>query len=303
MILEDGVVIFTEKADWHSKGLAAACAREGLRPLILSMGECGFDLASGRPGLIFPGLDQRLPGAVFVRLIADGTTEQITARLGLLHAASVLGVEVVNDARAIEACVDKSMTTFRLAAAGLPTPSSFVVEGREDAQARFDALGRDAVLKPLFGAQGKGLVRLRPGDRIPEPQAVDGVYYVQEFVESRGSRANGGAHDWRVFVLDGRPLGAMIRRSTGWVTNIFQGAEGEPADVSGEAGALAVRAAAAVGAAYAGVDLIEDEDGRFLVLEVNSMPAWKGLQAATGIDVAAALARDLARRLARPDAA
>lgn len=303
MILEDAVVICTEKADWHSKGLAAACAREGLRPDILSTTDCGFELATGRPGLVFPGLEGRLPGAVFVRLIPAGTTEQITARLGFLHAARSMGVEVVNDARAIELCVDKSMTTFRLAQAGLPTPWTHVGEDREKAQGAFDALGRDAVLKPLFGAQGKGIVRLEPGDQLPAPETVEGVYYLQEFVASRGSRRNGGAHDWRVFVLDGRPVAAMIRRSTGWITNIFQGAEGEAADASGEAGRLAVRATEAVGAAYSGVDLIEDEDGRFLVLEVNSMPAWKGLTEATGVDVAALLAGDLARRLARADAA
>ncbi|HVI29213.1 RimK family alpha-L-glutamate ligase [Hansschlegelia sp.] len=303
MILEDAVVIFTEKADWHSKGLAAAMAREGLRPTILSMTECGFDVAPGGSGLAFAGLEGRLPGAIFVRLIPAGTTEQITARLGFLHAARAAGVRVVNDARAIEVCVDKSMTTFVLAQAGLPTPRTVALERREAAQAAFDSMGGDAVLKPLFGAQGKGLVRLNPGDELPEPEAVGGVYYLQEFIASRGSRAAGGAHDWRVFVLDGRPIGAMIRRSEGWITNIFQGAAGEAAAVDGEAAALAVKAAAAVGADYAGVDLIEAEDGRFLILEVNSMPAWKGLWEATGVDVAAALARDMAGRLARPDAA
>ena len=155
MILPDTVVIFTEKADWHSKGLAAACAREGLRPVILSIADCGFDVASGRPGLMLPGLDGRLPGAIFVRLVPAGTTEQITARLGLLHAARSAGVAVVNDARAIEACVDKSMTTFLLAQAGLPTPRTVVCEKREAAQKAFESLSGDAVLKPLFGAQGK----------------------------------------------------------------------------------------------------------------------------------------------------
>ena len=301
MILPDTVVIFTEKADWHSNGLRDACAREGLRPVILSTTDCGFDVSSGRPGLVFPGLGGRMPGAIFVRLIPAGTTEQITARLGLLHAARALGIQVVNDARAIEACVDKSMTTFLLAQAGLPTPRTIVTEKPEAAEAARKTLGGDVVLKPLFGAQGKGLRRLKAGDPLPAPEEVGGLYYLQEFVASRGSRAAGGAHDWRVFVLNGAPVAAMIRRSDDWVTNIFQGADGEPADPSGAPAEFAVRAAAAVGADYAGVDLIEDEDGRFLVLEVNSMPAWKGLHNAT--DVAAALARDLATRLARPDAA
>ena len=303
MILQDTVVIFTEKADWHSKGLAAAVAREGLRPVILSTTDCGFDVSAGGAGLVFPGLEGRLPGAIFVRLIPAGSTEQITMRLGLLHAARALGIRVVNDARAIEACVDKSMTTFLLGAARLPTPRTIVTERREAAETGRAEIGGDVVLKPLFGAQGKGLRRLAPGDALPAAEEIGGVYYLQEFVPSRGSGDGRGAHDWRVFVLDGRPIAAMIRRSENWVTNIFQGAEGEPADPSGEVGRLAVAAAVAVGADYAGVDLIESEDGRFLVLEVNSMPAWKGLHAATGVDVAELLARDLARRLARPDAA
>ncbi|WP_261403068.1 ATP-grasp domain-containing protein [Chenggangzhangella methanolivorans] len=140
-------------------------------------------------GLVLPGLDGRLPGAIFVRLVPAGTTEQITARLGLLHAARSAGVRVVNDARAIEACVDKSMTTFLLAQAGLPTPRTIVTEKPEAAEAARKTLGGDVVLKPLFGAQGKGLVRLRDGDPLPPSEDVGGLYYLQEFVASRGSRA------------------------------------------------------------------------------------------------------------------
>ena len=57
--------------------------------------------------------------------------------------------------------------------------------------------------------------------------------------------------------------------------------------------ALAVRAAAVVGADYAGVDLLPSGDGDPFVLEVNGIPGWEGLQAATGIDVAGALVDQL----------
>ena len=52
---------------------------------------------------------------------------------------------------------------------------------------------------------------------------------------------------------------------------------------------LALRAARAVGADYAGVDLLPSPDGTVFVLEVNGIPGWQGLQQATGIDVAAAI--------------
>lgn len=69
-----------------------------------------------------PGFDGGLPDGVFVRAISAGTLEQITFRLGILHALRESGVRVWNDARAIERCVDKSMTTFLLDKAGVPTP-------------------------------------------------------------------------------------------------------------------------------------------------------------------------------------
>lgn len=289
------VVIFTEDADWHTRRLKAAIEREGLDVLVLSLNDCGFAIGETAHGLVLPGLGDLLPAAAFVRLIAKGSTEQITARLGVLHALGALGVRVMNDARAIERCVDKSMTSFLIAQAGLPTPRSFVSEDRAAMQALVDEAPGDMVLKPLFGAQGRGIRRLAPRAPLPEPEKVGGIYYLQDFVAAPQAESY---QDWRVFVIGGRVAGAMLRRSPVWITNIHQGAVGIPAPFDARAHDLAIRATAAVGADYAGVDLIEDAQGRLQVLEVNSMPAWKGLQKTTGIDIAGALAGHLAARLA-----
>ena len=287
-IVRDLVVVFTEDADWHTRTLRRALEREGLRVLVLSLNDCGFAIGETSHGLLLPGLDGRLPAAAFVRVIAKGTTEQITMRLGVLHALRELGVKVMNDARAIERCVDKSMTSFLIARAGLPTPRTFVREDPAAMQALIDSAPGDTVLKPLFGAQGKGLRRLAPRELLPDAAKVGGVYYLQEFVE--GLQHDGLYQDWRVFVVGGRAVAAMVRRSERWITNIHQGADGEPASLEGPAAEMAVAATAAVGADYAGVDLIQEADGAFTVLEVNSMPAWKGLQKTTDTNVAAAMA-------------
>ena len=60
---------------------------------------------------------------------------------------------------------------------------------------------------------------------------------------------------------------------------------------------MAVRAAAAIGADYAGVDLLPARDGRVYVLEVNGIPGWEGLQRATGLDVAGAIVDHVVARV------
>ena len=93
-------------------------------------------------------------------------------------------------------------------------------------------------------------------------------------------------------------LGAIERRAPEgeWRTNVAIGGSATPFDLPEVWAQLAVRAANAVGADYAGVDLLPSRDGRIFVLEVNGIPGWEGLQKATGIDVAGAIVDQLVRR-------
>ncbi len=275
------IALASDTNDWHARALAAAFATLGAPVVRWRLEACGF--ASGRgPGLDLPGFADALPDAVLVRSIAGGSFEEVTRRLGILHALGALGVPVVNDARAIERCVDKSMTSFLLARAGIATPASWTVEGVARARAVAAAAGGVLVLKPLFGAQGRGLRQIARPDDLPAPEAVAGVYHLQRYIPPAGE----GFRDHRVFVCGGEVAAAMTRRGAHWITNIRQGGVPEPLTPDREMAALALRAAAAVGAVYAGVDLVRDGDGRLWVLEVNSMPAWRGLQRVTLVNVA-----------------
>jgi RimK family alpha-L-glutamate ligase len=276
--------------DWHARRLTRAFAALGATSSPVMLTACG--IATSNPsGLAIDGFGAGLPDAILVRDMAGGTFEAVTLRLGILHAAREAGVLVWNDARAIERCVDKSMTSFLLARAGLPTPPTWAVESRDAAA---DVVAREGarsplVLKPLFGSQGRGLRLVRTPDDLPEPDAVRGVYYLQRFsgVERDGFR------DFRLLVSGGRVIAAMARHSPGWITNVKQGGRPVAVAATEDMRDLAVRAAAAVGAAFAGVDVLYDGDGRLTVLEVNSMPAWSGLQKVTPFDIAGALAADL----------
>jgi len=88
-------------------------------------------------------------------------------------------------------------------------------------------------------------------------------------------------------------VAAMMRRSDDWITNVKQGGRPVAAVADAEMRDLAIGAAAAVGATFAGVDLVIGAGGHPTVLEVNSMPAWSGLQKVTPSDIAAALVADL----------
>jgi glutathione synthase/RimK-type ligase-like ATP-grasp enzyme len=98
-----------------------------------------------------------------------------------------------------------------------------------------------------------------------------------------------------VFVVGDRVLGAMQRSAPGWRTNFSRGGKASPVDLPEDWAWLAIRAAALVGAEYAGVDLLPANDGTVYVLEVNGIPGWEGLQQATGIDVAGAIVEQLLR--------
>lgn len=238
--------------------------------------------------------------AVLARLIPGGSLEQIVFRVDALHWLEDRGIFVMNSPRAIERCVDKFYTDALLREAGLPTPETVVCERADEALAAIREIG-DAVVKPIFGSLGHGIVRVTDPDlgrRVVEAlEQIRAVFYVQRAVDH-------GGRDIRVFVVGRRVLAAVERRAPDgdWRTNVSRGGTAHAIDLPPSWADYAVRAAAAVGADYAGVDLLPGRDGSMYVLEVNGMPGWRGLQQATGIDVAGALVEHLVQNVAAREA-
>lgn len=289
------IAIFTDKIDWHVEETAQALARLGATPAAVRLAACKIDTT--RPfGLALPGFHAPPDGAV-VRAIGDGTLEAITMRLGVLHGLEALGVPLVNSARAIERCTDKSMASFLLSQAGLPTPATFAVQTWAQARAiaRRECVRGPLVLKPLFGAQGWGLRLIESERDLPTLDEARGVFYLQRFIAPR----DGMFEDMRVLVSRGAVVAAMRRRSSHWITNVRQGARPVAVEPTPRERDLALRSAQALGADFAGVDLIAGEDGAPLVLEVNSMAGWSGLQRVTPFSIAERLAGDALAQFAK----
>jgi len=289
-----------DNGNWHKARLRAALEHLGAEPVLFSLADVAI-VTGGREPLRVPGFPDALPDGVLLRTVAGGTFEATTMRLGVLHALAASGTTVWNSPAAIERSVDKAMTSLLIDRAGLPTPDTFVCSKREAAAeivAREAGPGRPLVLKPLFGSQGEGLQLVETPDDLPNEDAVSRVYYLQRYV----ARRDGLWRDYRVFVCEGRAIAGMIREGDGWITNVHRGGRPLPWAMPPAAAELAEAAAAAVGVDYTGIDLVEDGAGGFLVLEVNSMPAWSGLQKVTEVDIALAVARGFlaAVRSARP---
>ena len=290
------IAILAAREGWHTAELCGALAARGAEGRVVPYeGLVGRLGAGGGSGLTSGGEDLDAVAAVLPRIIPAGSLEQIIFRVDALHRLEDRDIPVMNSPRALERTVDKFWTTALLEQAGLPVPETIVCERPEDAVAAFRALG-DVIVKPLFGSMGLGMVRVSDEEmafRVSRTlEAIRGVYYLQRAVDHAGC-------DVRAFVVGDRVIGAIERRAPGWRTNLARGGEAHPITLSPEWAALALRAAHAVGAEYAGVDLLPARDGAVYVVEVNGIPGWRGLQDATAIDVAGAIVEHLLERVAR----
>ena len=229
---------------------------------------------------------------LIVRTMPAGSLEQIIFRMDTLHAAIATGTKVWNSPRALETCVDKFLTTSRLGEAGLSVPRTICTQTAADAMLAFADLGGDIVVKPIFGSEGRGMVRLTDPEvawrTFHAIEQTGGVLYLQEFIHHPG-------WDVRAFVLGDRVLASMKRFGHGdWRTNVAQGGTTERYELAPAQQKLALDAARATGTMIAGVDLMCDDSGRWVVIEVNAVPGWKALAATCGIDVASGIIRFIA---------
>jgi ribosomal protein S6--L-glutamate ligase len=279
------IAILAKPRSWYCRDLSRAAGERGHR-----CSRIDFPKIVGRVG----GVDLALPACeadltafdvVIVRTMPPGSLEQVVYRMDALWRVSAAGVTVFNPPKAIECAVDKYLASARLEQAGLTVPPTVVCEDANDALVAFERLGGDVVVKPIFGSEGRGIVRVSDRELALRTfrtlERIGSVLYLQRFIENEG-------FDVRVLVLDGRVLGAMRRRANGdFRTNVSCRGTAEMHSVTDGEAQCAVAAAQATEARFAGVDLLYGRDGTCYVIEVNAVPGWQAFRRVTGIDVAA----------------
>jgi len=283
------VPILSARTGWHTDELLRALAARGHTGTVVPYESLVARIAPRSTAPTLSATSQQLLSApaVLARIVPNGSLEQIIYRVDALHWLEERGVRVMNSPRAIERCVDKFYTSALLHEAGLDTPETVVCERIEDAMAAVREMG-DVIVKPLFGSMGHGMVRVSdPETAFRVFRALElarTVFYLQRIVDHAGC-------DVRAFVVGNRVVAAIERRARGggWRTNISLGGEARAIDLPSAWSELALTAARAVGADYAGVDLLPASDGTIHVLEVNGIPGWSGAQKATSVDIAGAI--------------
>jgi len=209
--------ILGQRGGWHVTALQEALARRGITAPCFPITRLMARL-SARPWLAATGEPLETYDVLFVRTIPGGSLEQIIFRVDALHRLENAGVRIVNSPTTIERTVDKYYTSTLLEDAGLPTPRTVVTERFDEAMAAFHELGGDVVVKPIFGSEGRGIVR------VSDPDTAYRVFRALEL----------GRYVYYLHL----PIGG----------------------------------------------------GGYAVVEINGIPGWRGLQAATGVNIAEHLA-------------
>ena len=268
-------LIFTEDDGWHTNQLIKAFENNNKLVTTAKINESSI-IVDKNPRIIFEGKEiylEDIDGA-FVRGIPGGTLEEVCFHLDILHFLELHNITVYNNALCIEKSVDKVRTSCILNAHKIPTPKTFITSNIKDLKRlRNKFSGTLCVCKPIFGSQGKGLEILDDDNIHPDYENLSNVYYLQEFLEHPDNKFV----DWRLFVINNKVIAAMTREGKTWINNVAHGANCKLFNPNDEMKKLAIDSSLALGMNYSGVDIMLHKDG-YSVTEVNSIPAWKGLQ-------------------------
>lgn len=208
-----------------------------------------------------------------------------------LQILGALGVPCVNNAQVAQICGSKLETSLALINAGVPTPAVKIAFTPNAALDAIEEIGYPAVLKPAVGSWGRLLAKINDreaAEAVLEHKETLGsyhhsIFYVQEYIDKPGA-------DIRTFVIGDETICGITRRSAHWITNTARGGEAENCPITGEIDLLSRAAAQAVGGGIVAVDLLEDEDGRLLVNEVNYTMEFRNSIKPTGVDIAGRIA-------------
>jgi len=236
-----------------------------------------------KQSILVNGESLPLPKFVFPRT-GSGTTYYIKA---VIRHFERMGVPVINSSDAIDNVKDKLYTHQILAQSNLDIPNTMLLKHPIDIDFVQKNIGFPVIVKKISGSYGRGVFLCENKKQLKQLLTMAELtkksydIIIQEFVKDTWGK------DLRVFVVNNKVVGCMMRQSTDddFRANLSRGGEGFPYEVNEQIEWLSSEASKALGLDIAGVDLLF-QNGGYKICEVNSNPGFEGMETFTKKNIA-----------------
>ena len=273
------LIILTDKNGWHCKQLKNSAEKKGFDVYIEDLKNLSLHIENNDHHVLDSKNQKITFSNIFVRYVPGGSLEEIVHYLNILRSLRMNGCNVINTATQIEKTVDKSLTSLILRDNNISTPDTWVFRGDDQLYEKVDKLLKKNILiyKPLFGSQGENIVKIKNIDDLKKIDNSTNIYYLQKFIETKPS------HDYRVLVISNtknRKMYSMARYGKTFINNVSAGGECTPIALGKEIIEKSIQVSKLFQIPFCGIDLIKERE-KIYVIEINSVPAWRGLQSIT----------------------
>ncbi len=284
------VCILSDYHDWHSEQIRKALKNDGIKVSFFSFSDFLVKIKKNNNYFYLNQSKAKFDG-FWVRFMGAGSLEEITFKLSILHFLKDTGIYIHNSGEVIEKTVDKFRTTSYLRMNSIKTPDTWITSEKKkfnDICLKLIQKKNIILIKPLFGSQGKGIEILKQKNDVINFKSFNNVYYFQKFI---GKINQNQFSDLRVLVSNHRVISVIRRTSSNLITNYYQGASIKKIELTEEINEISKKVSKVFKLGYGGID-IKVFRKKLYVLEVNSIPSWKGLQEVEDKNIAQIIVKD-----------
>ncbi len=281
------IAIIGDIHDWHTQQIEFNLKKKKCKVLKIKYEDLNANF--NKKEKFFLNEELKEIDGVWLRFIKNGTLEEITTKLTFMHLIESQGIYIHNSPQTIEKTVDKVRTSGILKINNILAPDTKVtlknsIKIKEN---------RNYLLKPIFGSQGKNIVLIENISKLKKTNPAGNVYYLQEFIGNINEKE---FWDIRILVSKHRPISIMKRTSKKIFTNVFQGATTQKISLNKELVSLSEKVSKLFNLGYGGID-IKFYNKKYFVLEVNSIPSWKGIQEIENKNISQILVNDFLSKI------
>ncbi len=280
------IAIIADIHDWHSEQLEINLKKRGYEVLKIKFNQLQANFNDKEKNFLNPEFNK--VRGIWLRYINNGTLEEITTKLTLLHLLEKTGFYIHNSPGVIETTVDKVRTTGLLKINQIDSPQTIVKIGRISKINKTNYL-----LKPIFGSQGKNISFINSESKLNRARVIGNVSYLQKFI---GKSKQNKYSDIRVLISNHKPISVMKRTSKIMFTNVFQGASVSKLSITKELKQMSVKVSKIFKLGYGGID-IKHFRNKYYVLEVNSIPSWRAIQGIENKNISQILVDDFLKKI------